>query len=373
MKTGRITRGICALILFFLYITGMLLLDHLPVRAKAESADEIMEKDTYNGYGLKTGQSLANTILFEEDGKVCYSDRIFTRFSYEDQYIRNTGEYVQKLLEKTGGRIYLLPVPQRVFLEKAGDADREKYNEYIEKLEGVLPDGAVLVDSLPVLKEHEKEYVFYRTENAWTARGAYYASTVLGKKMQLAVLPFTSYEESMYNDFYGGLVQEGLEKYKEDKGRYTEIHGIPSDLKYYYTYPGSDNRAAVFDMENATAELRRPIFSISDPGFDSYIGGEFSYAFVQGRGGTQTVHNEVLLVITDSEGKVMLPYLADCYDTIIVINIQEDRTLPVNIDTIKKEYGITDVIYMQNASRMGNPAYSRALNGLIGEREEKVW
>lgn len=353
---------------------GILLLLFLQYLANGEgepdpvSKVKIMEKDRYNGYGLEGDQVLSDTRIYEDDQIVCYEDRLFRHFEYPETGIERLADQlteVKKRCPELEG-IYVLPVPLRIFLENGYQEDRAAYSEYLERLSNSLPEGARLIDVLPDLEEHSDEYLFFRTEDSWTARGAYYGAEELCNFLGLEPFSLTAYQEHMYNSFTGALYQVNQEIYKNGGwlGRQTEEEEV--DRIFYYILPGSSNEEEVFLVRDGIVTSRkRPAISTAARGLASFTGDNYSWAVVKGDRLREETENESLLLVCDIRGKLLVPFMTAYYDKVYVVDISRYDEFSENITEILQEYNIKDFVLAQSPLYIGDPGYSRAMNPFV--------
>lgn len=320
---------------------------------------EVMGKDLYNQYGLLKGVGLSNQIIDEDGTYICYEDRILKHFSYEEEnaeYIQNVLTNLTRQHEKLE-KVYVMPIPTRIVSEVGYEEDLLSYERFLKEIEMLLPKKAELVNVLPILQEHENENLFYRTEEVWTARGAYYGSTVLCK--ELGIEPFTldAYNEYLYNSAKGQLLREKLSVYN---------HNEPSgDPRYYYLLPDAKNREEIFFLTEKNGKefgIKKPVITIMSGNLDMFVGGGHTYAIVEGGQKNQDTKDKSILLVCDEAGDMLASYLADYYKQVYVVNIVESRSLYGNIEKIIDTYHITDMVYAQNAQTIGERGFSRALN-----------
>ena len=72
-----------------------------------------------------------------------------------------------------------MPIPERAVFESGYENEKEKYSDFIEKLESFFLDPSVVLNPLSELEKHQYEYIYFRTENNWTMRGAFYGAQVI--------------------------------------------------------------------------------------------------------------------------------------------------------------------------------------------------
>src|SRR5699024_10575244 len=68
---------------------------------------------------------------------------------------------------------------------------------------GHLDSSIVQVPVLDVLRQHNGEYLYFKTDHHWTADGAYYAYQELMNKKGVTPSPLTDYTKNEYPGFVG--------------------------------------------------------------------------------------------------------------------------------------------------------------------------
>ena len=56
---------------------------------------------------------------------------------------------------------------------------RKNTSNFTEKLESSFSDPSVVLNPLSELEKHQSEYLYFRTKNSWTMRGAFYGAQVI--------------------------------------------------------------------------------------------------------------------------------------------------------------------------------------------------
>lgn len=348
----------CLVLIFaFLYILERL----ADINQDPDPASKVrlMIKDQYNEYGLENNLPLSTEPLEEKNGVIRYSDRWLRRFKGDEASTRRAQEIVSSIRTQYPSvrSFYVLPIPTRIVTEAGYEDEREKYLSYMEHFKETFDGTAQVVDVLPELEAQKGQYLFFRTEEAWTARGAYYGSRVLCE--MLGIEPFTleAYEEHMYSLFRGSL-------YNSNQLTEAEREGFPDDVVFYYLLPGSKNRETLMLKEDLI--LQRPVFAPSAKGVDTIVGGGH-YAVIEGDEKNDETEDAAILLICDSNGRLLAPFLANYYEKVFVAQIQGYESLYRDFPSIMATYGIEDIVWAQTSQNMGRAAYSRALNPFLTE------
>lgn len=331
---------------------------------KMETEQNAGLKNVENGAEVETGQTLSQVVLYEDEEIVCYEDRILCHFYYEEKNTDRIAAIVKGMLGQCPAleHVFVLPVPYQIFLEEGYEEEKDAYLKYMEQLSLKLPEKGVLVDTLPVLEAHKSEYIFFKTEDTWTARGAYYGMEVICKELGMEPIPLEQYYEYVYASFRGGLrlveALDSIESIEELK-----------DQIYYYLLPDSVNMVEVMEIDGLGNKVsyKKPVVTPSIRNLGSFIGSRYLRAIVEGEPQEANNEGKYLLVVCDSAGRLLVPYLKDYYDGVYVVNIKLDDELYQDLNQIVEEYHISDVLYVQNTMEIGVSGYSKALNDFCEE------
>lgn len=358
-------------ITFFLIIAGfffVLMLDHLVATLQQEITEQESEERQKKINSMTNADEimeLSQEILYENETFIIYSDRIINKFQYEKKSIENVRWILNGIQEEYSQlkNIYLMPIPTRGMLENPTGQCEKNYGEYINLLEGNLSSKTILVDTLEELKKHSDEYVYFRTEDSWTGRGAYYGAKVFFESMGISLADLGTFEEYRYNSFSGSLKRQALNQLSDDERVTSIIKNISSDSVYYYICEQNANRERIKHSESGEWISQRMI-SEARMGTSTFVGSSWSEAIVEGN---PKAENATLLVICDGRGKILTPFLTEHYKKIYLINLYEDV---LSFTQILEEYQITDLLWAQTAQNVGEEAYSKLLNKYIKDQED---
>lgn len=323
-------------------------------------------RDLYNNYGLKNDQSLSKTKILETQDQVIYTDRIFNINQISEDQISYAADIMKALQEKSGKDTYIMPIPERAVFESGYENEKEKYSNFTEKLESSFADLSVVLNPLSELEKHQSEYLYFRTENSWTMRGAFYGAQVIFGELGYDKENLDAYREYVFGTFEGNLLLEALKKYTTDEIK-KDIGNMEQEPFYIYINGSSLNREEL-TLENKEGQLKtlkRQMIQFNSSGSHAVIGSDYEYSIVEGRGKGQRKGN--LLLIADARGKMMISYLSEIFEKVYVSNIYEDADLIQNLDEILEKYNIEYIVWAQDVTETGNISYMRALNPLLKE------
>ena len=224
----------------------------------------------------------------------------------------------------------------------------EIYNSFTED------DDLTFINFLPSLKEHQDEYVYYRTDHHWTTLGAYYAYVEYCNEKGLKPMELDG-KINAYTvwDFYGTYYNKC-----KKPGQYPDqIHWFDIPVESFQ-FTGDVTDENMLKQAEVTEWNGIPMLSVDGMYQQEQFETRDKYAaFTWGNNGlTQIVtgHNNDpqdeptrLLLIKDSYANSMVPYLTYNYDEIWIIDL---RSTPMHLSQILKENEFDDIFVMYNFS-----------------------
>lgn len=369
MKKNKTAKLFLAVLILIVMSAGILIIQNGMGKLQSTRQQSVYvpeTRDLYNNYGLKNDQSLSKTKILETQDQVIYTDRIFNINQISEEHISYAAEIMKALQEKSGKDTYIMPIPERAVFESGYENEKEKYSDFTEKLEASFSDPSVVLNPLSELEKHQYEYIYFRTENNWTMRGAFYGAQVIFGELGYDKENLDAYREYVFGSFAGNLRLEALEKYATD-GIKKDIENMEQEPFYIYINGSNPNREELIfeNKEGQLQTLKRQMIQFNSSGSNAVIGSDYEHSIVEGRGKGQRKGN--LLLIADARGKMMISYLSETFEKVYVSNIYEDVDLIQNLDEILEKYNIEYVIWAQDVAETGNRSYMKALNPLLKE------
>ena len=207
------------------------------------------------------------------------------------------------------------------------------------------------IDFTEVLKEHQDEYIYYRTDHHWTTLGAYYAYTEYCREKGLTPVELSELEKHEVSDFYGTFYSKAKRP------------GQPSDTITWYDIPIEDfsftaNLLQDKEFGEVIEQDGEELLSVDTLMDERKFQTRDKYAaFTWGNPGYAKItssHNlnhtegktSRLLIIKDSYANSMIPYLTYNYDEIVVVDL---RYLSKSVKDLMQQ-DFDDIFVMYNFS-----------------------
>lgn len=218
---------------------------------------------------------------------------------------------------------------------KIGSSSQEQTFNYIY---GHLDASIKQVPVLDVLKEHNNEYLYFKTDHHWTADGAYYAYQELMKAKGMTPAPLSSYTKNEYDGFVGTFYS------------YSQMSDtLKNNPDTVVTYTPTCNNMTYTDTKNQEMQWK----VVADPTdysaankYMCFIGGDQPYSKIENPNITD---GSSCVVIKESYGNAFVPFLVNSYQTVHVVDY---RYFKGNLVSLVRQNQIKDVIYINNANAM---------------------
>lgn len=270
-------------------------------------------------------------------GKNHYLLEHYTEKEFDPQQISKNLQALEKFVGKAkqNADVHVMMVPTKswVLREKLpAFAPHYKEQKFYDALQQKLEKEDVLISVEPVLDAHKEEEIYYRTDHHWTTLGAWYAyeqyTKAVGGDLQRA--QGKKKFRCISKDFYGTTYAKINYARQADK---IEI------------YEPADKLRVVYNMgEKKTKTLYDVSFLKTADQYSVFTGG--NQAVLEITGGIK--NGKTLLLIKDSFANSILPFLAEDYEKLIVVDL---RQLNVSGDRLLEMFSPTDILILYNSAQ----------------------
>lgn len=170
------------------------------------------------------------------------------------------------------------------------------------------------IDTHHILSSVSDAYIYYRTDSHWTSYGAYCVYQTAIQKMGFSAIPYSRYVIShVSTDFRGDLYERTL------------VEGIQPDvLDYYHCESGALITEVNAYYQNGKTEEREPhvydmaLLNSEEDQYRFYLGTPCDKLVIR----TDLENGKRLLLYKDDFADCMIPFLAQHYSEICVIDLE---------------------------------------------------
>lgn len=270
-------------------------------------------------------------------GKNHYLLEHYTEKEFDPQQISKNLQALEKFVGKAkqNADVHVMMVPTKSWIlrEKLpAFAPHYKEQKFYDALQQKLEKEDVLISVEPVLDAHKEEEIYYRTDHHWTTLGAWYAyeqyTKAVGGDLQRA--QGKKKFRCISKDFYGTTYAKINYARQADK---IEIYELADKLRVVYNM-GEKKTKTLYDFS----------FLKTADQYSVFTGG--NQAVLEITGGIK--NGKTLLLIKDSFANSILPFLAEDYEKLVVVDL---RQLNVSGDRLLEMFSPTDILILYNSAQ----------------------
>ena len=206
--------------------------------------------------------------------------------------------------------------------------------------------NAVKVDAYGALAAHKDEYLYFRTDHHWTARGAYYAYTAYCQSAGLTAHPLSYYEKLEFDGFLGTLYSHTKAPALQKNPDVVEAF-VPNGSNNLYVHTADGQRQKFTggvvrrdtDKFYHAAASKYNCFLTSD----NPLGTQQSYYCSIENPNIQD--GSAVVLVKESFGNCFAPFLVDHYQYVYIIDY---RYFDGDLTSFVTEKGAKSVIFLNN-------------------------
>ncbi len=278
----------------------------------------------------------------EKAGTVYVADgQGFELFGFSAQASTNYAAMLNEVADTLYGKatVYDMLVPTSITVclddemrEKIGSGSETECFDYIERNLDANVKYVPVTDSL---KQHNSEYLYYRSDHHWTADGAYYAYKDLMKAMGKEACPKEDYEKVEYEGFLGSFYSYSNQAEVFTENPDTVVAYIPevNDMTYM-TADGTELEGHVItDATDFSAGNKYLCFIAGDQAYEKIVNDNID-------------DGSSCVVIKESYGNAFVPFLVNSFQTVYVLDY---RYYTGGLYNFVEETGVENVIFLNNS------------------------
>ena len=289
-------------------------------------------------------------------GVIIIGNRAMELYYYSESRSERYVKLVNRLQDKLAGvsQVYDMVAPTAVEFYSP-----EKYHDLsssqVDAIKGIYDrlDGSVkTVDAYSQILPKVQDYLYFRTDHHWTARGAHRAYIAFGQVAGFEAIPLEQFETGIVpGDFLGSLY------------RYTKSSKLKNDPDFVeYFLPKVTSEGIAFQNTAMTEGYKIQAVRTEVSSTNKYL------AFIQGdnplvRFQTSLKNGRKVVVLKESFGNALVPFLLNHYEEVYVI---DPRSLTADLPGFIQANGIQDVLIINYAFSVTNNKWLDGFENMIG-------
>lgn len=204
------------------------------------------------------------------------------------------------------------------------------------------------VDAYSAIVPYAGEYIYFRTDHHWTARGAYHAYTAFAKTAGFTPTKLEDHKTGRIDGFVGTF-----------KSFSSDLANDPDYVEYFY--PLTEAQGTIYQDASMTDGRSMKIITEEVSLGNKYL------CFIEGDNPVEKIvtankNGKKIVLIKESYGNAFAPFLVDHYEEVYVL---DPRKTDVNLAQFVNTNGITDVLFLNYTFVPSNPTYKAALENML--------
>ncbi|MBQ7653934.1 MAG: hypothetical protein IJS17_02555, partial [Clostridia bacterium] len=290
-------------------------------------------------------------------GSILVADkRAMEIFSYYDSGLQKYASIVNSIADSIGGRakVYSLAAPTSIefYGTKKYRTGSHSQKEAIEKLYGYMHSNVTTVDAYSKLSGNTKEYLYFRTDHHWTARGAYHAYEAFCSSAGLTPVSLDSFANQgrVPGDFLGTLYNQTQLPVLAENPDYVEYFSPDGVSGEIYQSSSMDSSMSFYVVARQVNSSNKYL---------AFIAGDQPLEKIT----TSQKNGRKIIVLKESYGNAFVPFLCSNYEEIYVL---DPRKLTFNLSDFVAAHSIDDVLLINYAFGLFNSTYLEGLGKMVG-------
>ncbi len=230
-------------------------------------------------------------------------------------------------------------------------SDERKVIDYYFGKTKSLASGIIDVPVFDLLRSHNEEYLYFRTDHHWTQLGAYYTYRAFCEKSGQTAHELSEYPVVLSGRFVGsyftanGFAQ--VQNNPDEMVAYTPI--ATNDFTFYDDY--------IKDYRNGKIVRNMSEFN-ENVKYMGYIYGDNPFSIITN---PSCKNGKKCVLIKESFGNCFVPFLVDHYEEIYVVDY---RGYKEPVSKLVAEKNITDVIFLNNLEAISDTPTMNVLGNI---------
>ncbi len=279
-------------------------------------------------------QTLDNIVVIGDSG---YEYCSFNQ-GVADKYISVLNKTASSLSGKS--KVYSMLIPTSIDITMSDNVRKgintTNQSEVMDYIFGSFSDDVNKVNIYKTMRMHRDEYIYFRTDHHWTALGAYYAYCDYAVSAGFTPRGLDKFTKESYGDFLGSFYRDTMNS--RMKNNPDELIAYLPNYKTTLTYTTSGGQKIEWKLVNDVTN-----YPLTQK-YSAFSAGDNPFTVIENTGKEK---GKTCLVIKDSFGNAIIPFIAGHYKKVYVIDY---RYYKEGFISFAKEKGINDILFCNNMS-----------------------
>ena len=275
------------------------------------------------------GEQVGSLFLYRNMGMQIFG----SSQTLSEEYARVISSYAQQL---NGVQVYNLIAPTSIefYLPEKYQGIASSERENIDFVAQQMSDKVISVDAYSQIEKNREDYLYFRTDHHWTARGAYEAYIAFCKSAGVTPGSLEEMEHQQIDGFLGTFYSQTHD---------SQLAQTPDFVEYFV--PPVQTTTTRYQTGAPFTPIDSSIFASYATGgqntYSVFLHGDFPLTHIQ----TDNRTGRKILLVKESYGNAFAPFLACNFDEVYIV---DQRYFELGLVDFVKEHGITDLLFLNN-------------------------
>lgn len=312
-------------------------------KKKEETATQTPAVKTRKSYAKITSTAKVESF----GGTVKVGDSAYELYNYVDSSAKNYASVVNHVAAGLKGKadVYDIVVPTSVGItfpdNKTSKVNSTNQKKSIHSIYKKMNRQVKTVSLYDTLMSHRKEYIYFRTDHHWTSKGAYYAYRQFCEAKGIQGHELSDYHQEGFGSFLGSFyldTDHNKSLRRDNVKAYFPVDHKKMTMTYHDQNGGKYKSSVIANGKKYSLQLK----------YCAFLAGDNPYTVIHNK---KIKDGSGCVVVKESYGNAFVPYLADHYEKIYVIDY---RYWKGSISSLAKQQKVQDVIFINNISMTRN-------------------
>lgn len=299
-------------------------------------------------------QEVQNSIM---DGLYVHDGAAYSKYYFTESVATKYASIINTLAAKLEGKaeVFSILVPDQSSVMLSDEELRamggSSQSDAIRYYDSLMSDQVKKVNAFDTLREHNDEYLYFRTDHHWTELGAYYTYVKFCEKAGIEPVSLDDKELMQFDGFLGSFYQKLSDPAMAANPDEVDAH-VPfgTNAMRYLDRDGNWVDAKVITDVSAWNKGSK---------YQCFIAGDQPLVEIEN---PQVEDDSSVLLVKESFGNAFAPLLVDSFHRVYVIDY---RYYLGNIVDFVEQNGIKDVIVMNNITHASTNGVTDKLASLM--------
>ena len=283
--------------------------------------------------------------IYDRTGTAVIGDTGYERYNYVTSAAETYARTINRAGSKLGKsyQIYIMVAPTSVGITIPDNkADKINSSDQQKAIQNIYKKIKKPVQKIPLydtMMQHRTEYIYFRTDHHWSALGAYYAYRQFCENTERTPNELSQYQKKSFGSFIGTFYGDSNKNKNLRKDKLEAYYPLSKLTMKTRTDQGKMVTSQV--IEDASG------YGISAK-YSAFLGGDHPYSIITNK---EVQNNSACIVVKESYGNALVPYLADHYHKVYVVDY---RYWTGKLSDLAKEKEVQDILFVNNISMTRN-------------------